>query len=130
MRSTLGAGPPSGTFPILIFIPSIDRAGQLIGQAYWRDEALTLLARLFRGATALPPGRGAWRSETGEVLLEDTAVVFSIADPEDVTEGNVRDLGRFARRMGREANQGEVGLILGDRYHPITNYEEMEHGGT
>jgi hypothetical protein len=29
------------------------------------------------------------------------------------------DLGSFCRRMGRETNQGEVGLVIGDEYIAI-----------
>jgi hypothetical protein len=54
----LGAGPPAGTVQLTLFVPSVDRASQPIDQAYWRDEALRTLGRLFRGATAFPPGRG------------------------------------------------------------------------
>lgn len=122
IRNALGAGPPSGTYPVAMFIPSVDRSGEPIDQPNWRDAALEVLARMFRGATALPPGRGAWRDEDGTILLEDTAVVFSIADPEEVTEEHVSELGRFARRLGRETRQGEVGLIVGDHYHPIVDY--------
>jgi hypothetical protein len=35
---------------------------------------------------------------------------------------HLSELGEFARRLGRETNQGEVGLIVGDRYHPIVDY--------
>lgn len=122
IRTALGAGPPSGTSPIVIFIPSVDVAGEPVDQEHWRDAALNELARLFRGATALPPGRGAWRADDGTIILEDTAVVFSVADPDDVTTPNLQALGQFARLLGREANQGEVGLIVSGRYHPITDF--------
>lgn len=121
VRSALGAGPPSGAFPTVIFVPSVDVAGVPIDQERWREAALEEFARLFRGATALPPGRGAWRTDDNSIILEDTAVVFAIADPDDVTHSQLEDLGRFARLLGREANQGEVGLIVGNRYHPITD---------
>jgi hypothetical protein len=121
-RAALGAGPPSGAYPIVIFIPSVDRTGEEIDQPFWRDAALDEMAQLFRGATALPPGRGAWRADDGSIVLEDTAVVFSIANPGDVTASGLEALGQFARRLGSEARQGEVGLIVGDRYHPITDY--------
>lgn len=122
MRAALGAGPPSGAFPIALFVPSVDVVGDPIDQTRWREAALEQFAQLFRGATALPPGRGAWRADDGSIILEDTAVVFSIADPDDVTQSKLVALGQFARLLGREANQGEVGLIVGNRYHPITDY--------
>jgi hypothetical protein len=33
-------------------------------------------------------------------------------------------LGVFCRRLGRESNQGEVGLILGDEYLAIRDFTE------
>jgi hypothetical protein len=31
-------------------------------------------------------------------------------------------LGDFCRKMGRETNQGEVGLVIGDEYLAITDF--------
>jgi hypothetical protein len=62
---------PVGTSLIVIFVPSRDRDGQPIDQEYWVDEVLTILGRLFRGATAYPRGRGVWRDdERGGTLLQ------------------------------------------------------------
>ena len=33
-------------------------------------------------------------------------------------------LGAFCRKMGREANQGEVGLVIADEYLAITDFKE------
>jgi hypothetical protein len=37
---------------------------------------------------------------------------------------NLAVLGTFCRRMGREARQGEVGLVVGDEYFAIQDFEE------
>ena len=37
---------------------------------------------------------------------------------------NLAELGRYCRRLGCEANQGEVGLIIGDEYFAIRHFEE------
>ncbi len=29
----------------------------------------------------------------------------------------------FLHRMGREANQGEIGIVIGDKYYGITEYD-------
>jgi hypothetical protein len=39
-------------------------------------------------------------------------------------ENNLAQLASFCRRMGRETNQGEIGLVIDDEYVAITNYEE------
>ena len=124
IRHHLGvAGPPGGTVPIVVFLPSHDRLGEPIDQPRWRDEWLGLLAEHFRGATAFPPGRGVWRDDrTGSLLFEDTAVLFTIASPEDVTSRSMVALGDMARRFGRESNQGEVGLWVNGVYHAFVEY--------
>ncbi len=128
VRRYLGAaGPPGGTFPIVVFIPSHDRGGAAIDQVTWTDNWLGLLAEWFRGATAFPPGRGVWRDdETGELLFEDTAVVFTIAAPSDVTAESIRALGEKAREFGKDTNQGEVGLWVDGVYHAFTGFD-TEH---
>jgi len=44
------------------------------------------------------------------------------ADIEDVR--NLGQLGGFCRKMGRQARQGEVGLVVGDEYFAIRNFAE------
>jgi len=34
------------------------------------------------------------------------------------------ELGAFCRRMGRAARQGEIGLVVGDEYFAIRDFEE------
>jgi hypothetical protein len=40
------------------------------------------------------------------------------------SESNLAQLGTFCRQMGRETNQGEIGLVIGDEYLAIRDYEE------
>jgi len=52
-------------------------------------------------------------------------VVHCYTTPKDVQdEGNLADLGAFCRRMGREARQGEIGLVIGDEYFAIHDFGE------
>lgn len=44
------------------------------------------------------------------------------ADIEDAT--NLAELGTFCRTMGRDARQGEVGLVIGDDYFAIRGFTE------
>jgi hypothetical protein len=78
LHDALGAGPPAGVEQVTLFIPSVDRDGQPIDQAYWTDQAITTFGTLFRGATSFPPGRGVWRDdERGGVLVyDDTQMVI------------------------------------------------------
>jgi hypothetical protein len=47
--------------------------------------------------------------------------------PEAIEDaGNLARLAEHCRRMGRETNQGEIGLVIADEYFAIQDYEELE----
>ena len=115
---------PVGTSLVVVFVPSKDRDGQPIDQEYWVNEVLQTLGRLFRGATAYPRGKGVWRDDQrgGTLLTEEPVIVFSyVADP-DLTTAALADLYQTLSRMGREAKQGEIGVVIDGKYFGITDY--------
>ena len=118
---------PTGISLIVIFVPSKDRHGDPIDQDYWVDEVLTTLGREFRGATAYPRGRGVWRDDErgGQLLKEEPVIVFSYAAEESLTTAALESVYRALSRMGRQANQGEVGVVIDGKYYGITEYEEV-----
>lgn len=122
----LGANKPAGATLFVLFIPSVDRHEKPINQKHWTDKALKELATLFRGATAYPRGRGMWRDDrqNGRLISDEPVIVTSYADPHDVTEEALKRLRLFLHRIGREANQGEVGLVVNNMYYGITEYDE------
>lgn len=117
---------PVGMSLIVIFVPSQDREGQTIDQDYWVDEMLTTLGRLFRGATAYPRGRGVWRDDArgGALLKEEPVIVFSYVAEESLTVSALAELYRTLSRMGLQANQGEIGVVIDGKYYGITEYVE------
>jgi hypothetical protein len=117
---------PAGTSLIVVFVPSKDRTGQPINQEFWVEELLTTLARQFRGATAYPRGKGVWRDDQagGALIREEPVIVFSYAAEEALTEAALTEVYRTLSRMGRETNQGEVGVVIDGRYYGITVYAE------
>src|SRR5262245_29173160 len=117
---------PVGASLVVIFVPSQDRAGQAIDQEYWVDEVLTSLGRLFRGATAYPRGRGVWRDDArgGALLKEEPVIVFSYVAEGALTAAALSDLYRTLSRLGRQANQGEIGVVIDGKYYGITEYAE------
>lgn len=83
----------------------------------------------FGGATAYPRARGVWRDDDrgGVLVFDEPVVVHCYTVPEAIEdESNLAKLARFCRRMGREANQGEIGLVIADEYFAIRDYEEAE----
>ncbi|NOY24314.1 MAG: hypothetical protein GXP62_00430 [Oligoflexia bacterium] len=130
LHTSLGAGPPAGAIQITMFIPSVDRDHAPIDQLRWRDEALKTLGLLFRGATAFPPGRGVWRDDqTGELVFDDTVMVTSYVPGDALAGSAVAELRAFLHRMGREAKQGEIGVVFDDRYYGITDYDPEAQDG-
>ncbi|WP_016895998.1 hypothetical protein [Mycobacteroides abscessus] len=131
MRSTDIAealGTPSGakSVPIALFVPAVDRANQPVDQQFWTHEALTVLGKLYGGATALPAGKGAWwDTDAGHLLHESTVVIFCLAADEHIDDMSLmREFGAFLRRLGRETNQGAVGVVVDSDYHQICNFDE------
>lgn len=123
--TSLGAGAPSGTLQVTIFIPSVDRYSVPIAQEAWVDECLSVLGTLFRGATAFPPGKGVWRDDSrgGELVFDDTVMVTSYIDPDAMDDAALGELRRFLHRLGREGGQGEIGAVIGGAYFGITKYD-------
>ena len=125
IQAALGATHPVGGEPITLFIPSQNRAGEAIDQDRWTDEALGTLGRLFRGATAFPPGKGVWRDDAkgGALLREITVMVVSYMSKTQLRDG-LGFLREFLHRFGRETGQGEVGVVISRCYYGISVYDE------
>ena len=129
LHTALGAGPPAGALQITVFIPSVDRAGVRIDQVRWREETLRVLGRLFRGATAFPPGRGVWRDDTtSDLVFDDTVMVTCYVPSTALDQHAMATLRAFLLRLGREGNQGEVGVVIGSEYFGITEFDQEEVG--
>jgi hypothetical protein len=113
---------------VVLFVPSVERDGKTtIDQNQWVDAALEMFGRVFGGATAYPKAKGIWRDgERGGVLVKDEpVVVHCYTTPADIQNSKkLAALGRFCRMLGRQARQGEVGLIIGDEYFAMRNFAE------
>jgi hypothetical protein len=126
-RSALGGG--RKRVLVVLFVPSVERDGATpIDQDFWVNSALELLGRVFGGATAYPKARGIWRDDerAGALVKDEPVLIHCYTTPEDIQDlGNLAELGQFCRRLGREAKQGEVGLVVGDEYFAIRQFEEV-----
>jgi len=115
----LGASKSAATL-IVLYIPSKDRADQPIGQDYWVAEALKMFGEGFGGATAFPQGRGVWRDDAqGGKLLFDEPVVVQCYTSEETLDQEAARLREFLVRMGTEARQGAVGVVIDRDYLEI-----------
>src|SRR5206468_2105190 len=66
------------------------------------------------------------RGQRGGALVKDEpVVVHCYTTPADIEDArNLAELGDFCRRMGRDARQGEVGLVVGNEYFAIRDFAE------
>jgi hypothetical protein len=110
----------AATTILVLFITSIDRFEDPLDQDFWVTEGLSMLGRYFGGATAFPQGRGVWRDdERGGQLIYDAPVVVQCYTNETDLETYAEDLREFLTRMGQEASQGAVGLVIDRDYLEI-----------
>jgi hypothetical protein len=83
-------------------------------------EALNAFGTLFGGATAFPQGKGVWRDDAqGGKLLFDEPVIIQCYTSEYRIEERIAELREFLHRMGREARQGAIGLVIDGDYLEI-----------
>jgi hypothetical protein len=57
-------------------------------------------------------------------LTEEPVIVFSYAAEEAMTIDALTELYHTLSRMGREAKQGEIGVVIDGKYYGITHYAE------
>lgn len=116
------------TVLVVLFIPNVERDGiTSVDQDYWVTEALRIFGRLYGGATAFPRARGVWRDDEmgGELVEDEPIIIHCYTTPDDLNDPErLAQLGNFCRRMGREARQGEVGLVIGDEYLAFRSFSE------
>jgi hypothetical protein len=125
-RATLREGRKS--ILVVLFVPSVERDGRTaVDQDQWVDAALDMFGRVFGGATAYPKAKGIWRDdERGGALVKDEPVVIHCyTTPADIQNPRkLAELASFCRMMGRNARQGEIGLVIGDEYLAIRDFAE------
>lgn len=113
---------------MVLFVPSVERDGvTAIDQQRWVNRALEMFGRVFGGATAYPKAQGVWRDDErgGALAKDEPVVVHCYTTPVDIeSAANLAALGHFCRQMGREARQGEIGLVVGDEYFAIREFTE------
>jgi hypothetical protein len=111
---------------VVLFVPSVERDGSTeINQQLWVEKALEMFGRVFGGATAFPRAKGIWRDDEreGRLVRDNPVVMHCYVEPEAIENtDNLAVLAAFCREMGRETNQGEVGLVIDDEYLSFTSF--------
>ena len=113
---------------VIVFIPTQDKNSKRLKDAkMWLNAGITLLSELFGGATVMT-AQGCWLNpETEEIVREDVNLVHSYVSIDDAKKvDNFLKLGNFLHRMGAEANQGEIGVVVDQVFHRITNYRKTD----
>jgi hypothetical protein len=110
---------------VTLFVPSQTRDGDHIDHDFWRTQALTVMTSLFGGATAVEC-QGAWRDDErgGGIKLERNSTVQSYMAKTSWNNATATELAKFLHYMGRESNQGEIGLVVDGVYFPIREFKK------
>lgn len=111
---------------LAVYVPSRTRDGRAIDHQMWRNKTVRLMSELFGGATSLA-AYGGWLDEKcdDEIKEEEVSIVWSFYEEEEWDEEAATQVRDFAYRMGRETEQGAVGIVIMGHYVeiPDTAYE-------
>ena len=118
----------TGSILFVLFIPSVDGMGKALpsgqDQQMWASAAGDVLSRLFGGSTQMPPAKGKWLNDkTNKIITEEIVLVHSYASETDAENpAKLTELAKFLHRMGKQTNQGEIGVVIGDVFHRIRKF--------
>jgi len=110
---------------VILFIPSQDRdEKEMKTRDLWADAALNLFADLFGGATAFDTYAEIYRDKVrGKDLKDKPILVESYTKIERVRNLDIlNNLVFFMKRMGKEAKQAAVAVVINNVFHEITNF--------
>jgi hypothetical protein len=109
---------------VILIIPSHDKENKpLKDQELWANSALDLFADLYTGGTAFETFAGIYKDDKANIYRDKPILVEAyVKRSRLVDRDNLLQLLEFAKRMGREARQQAVGLIINDVFHEITDF--------
>ena len=120
----LGAEEGFSTQKLCLYIPDRDKdGGEVRDYERWVNEGREILSRIGGGATALPPADGTWEKANGDILWEQTRLVYCFVDA-DRFEANIKTLRAFLHRFGSETNQGEVVVEFDGQFYRVKTFDE------
>ena len=120
-----------GSVSVVLFIPSVDKYEQAIDQEHWVRVSLQFFGRSFGGATALGPAQGVWyESPDASPVMDCPYMLICYAKRAEMTDAFIGSMVSFLKSMGRDANQGEVGIVIDNNYWGLRDYgSEPSSGG-
>jgi hypothetical protein len=109
---------------VILIIPSHDKdERELNDQAQWAEAAMELFADLYRGATAFDTVAGIYKDTEGKIHRDKPILIEAYVERSRLVDrANLEQLLEFARRMGTEARQKAVALIINAVFHEITDF--------
>jgi hypothetical protein len=109
---------------VILIVPSHDKDEKLLrDQDLWAGQAMELFADLYGGATAFHALQGIYKDSEGKVHHDKPILIESYVERSKLVDTQV--LGQlldFAKRMGKQARQKAVAIIINDVFHEITDY--------
>jgi hypothetical protein len=99
---------------LILIIPSHDKDEKpLKNQDMWAGQAMEIFKDLYEGATAFATFAGIYLTDDGRTLHDKPILIESYASRADLEDKErLNELVRFCKRMGREAKQDAVALIV------------------
>lgn len=112
---------------LILWIPGRDRNNNDLAageQERWAREAMKLLGGLFGGSTRMPVAEGSWLNpETDELICEPVILIHCYVRASDIiSREKMHEVACFMHRMGRETEQGEVAVVIGETFHRIREF--------
>lgn len=109
---------------VCVFIPSETRDQEPIDHEMWPHEAIAVMSKLFGGATAVESLGGWLDPDSNQVKSERVSLVFSMISANEWNGTTVVELRRFLHKLGREAKQGEVAILVMNQLLRIRRYDD------
>ena len=95
---------------ITVYVPATVDVDKAVDNSAQVDAAAALLSGLFGGATS-SPAVGYWLTSSGQLVKENTTVVFAFADEKALEDGADKVVG-FCRNLKEERRQEAIALEI------------------
>lgn len=100
---------------VTVYVPATTDVNKAIDNTEYVDQTAQLLASLFGGSTSTP-ALGYWLSQAGELVKENTTMVFAYCQDADLQE-HIETLVNFLEGLKDELRQEAIAMeINGEMY--------------